>query len=109
MAYPNIYSQRFANEADFAGTFTELNDTGNTWIVRTITAVYGGLSIDASFAIGIDGGPQWYVWNFTDAEDGTGSLLIQQAHLVINPGESLLVVTVEGWDFSVHGYSLSPP
>lgn len=105
MPYP-VYSQRFASVRNYAGTLDILNDSANVYIVRTVTAYYGGLGA-CNFG-------------FNDENDaGMLSALLGPAtnplaiwsdlHLVWVPGVTWQLSTNLGTDMTVHGYALGPP
>lgn len=101
-----IYSRRLWNVRNFAGGFSLLNPGPDLYIVRTVTAYWGGLS-SATFALV---GPIGEVMLFAELDPtGTVNMVWDGLRLVWPAGETWELQSSFGLDMTGHGYQLTPP
>lgn len=109
MAIP-VYSERFFSVHNLAGPKDYTNESGNTFIVRTFTASYGGdLPDDLFFVDDVDCTLIWDHANGVLDGDVAHHHLYLNLHLVWPAGTTWRVLTGSQWDWSAHGYTLSGP
>lgn len=101
-----VYSARFINLLNFAGTYTYDNETGDLLIVRQISVYFGG---DTQPTCGLNG-PDDVAWFAASLGPLTQAYIAQEGRWVLNDGESMTFATGGGaMDIYVGGYALSLP